>query len=188
MTTTPSGSSNDPRTTPSPATNSRSSGTRDAGARSQVNQGRDTQRRDTRSSDTHSSHTHSSDTHPLRDDLNTTVDDARSKAAGRVDDVAASADAAAAQLDRDDMSRLSGYVHEMASALSGVAGDLRTRSGDDMLKQVSQLARRNPALFLGGAVAIGFGLSRFARASRSHGHERHLPVPADEARADIGGH
>lgn len=186
MTTMPPGSSNDPRTTPSPATNSSRPGTPDAAARNQARQVRDAQRPDAQRPGSRSRDAHDRDTQPLRDDLNATVDDARSKAAGRVDDVAASADAAAAQLERDDMSRLSGYVHEMASALSGVAGDLRTRSGDDMLKQVSQLARRNPALFLGGAVAIGFGLSRFARASRSHG--RSLPVPADEARADIGGH
>lgn len=120
----------------------------------------------------------------LRDDLNTTVNDTREQAAGRVDDLADSARAAARELD-DDMTRLSGYVHDMAQSLSGVAGDLRTRSGDELLQDVSRMARRNPALFLGGAVAIGFGLSRFARASRKH--DRQLPVPADEARADLGG-
>jgi hypothetical protein len=121
----------------------------------------------------------------LREDVNRTVDDARKDTAGRVDDVAGSIDAAAAHLDQEDMTRLSGYVHDIAQSLSGVAGDLRTRSGDDMLKDASRLAQRNPALFLGGAVAIGFGLSRFARASRSR--ERKLPVPAAEARTDLGG-
>lgn len=119
----------------------------------------------------------------VREDVNKTVDDARHGAAGRVDGVAESIDAAAAHLSQEDMTRLSGYVHDIAQALSGVSRDLRDKSGDEMLQDVKQLAHRNPALFLGGSVAIGFGLSRFARATRSR--ERHMPVPMDQARADF---
>ena len=121
--------------------------------------------------------------HRVREDVHKTVDDARQGAAGRVDDIAESIDAAATHLDQEDMARLSGYVHDMAQSLGSFATDLRTRSGDDMLQDVSRMARRNPALFLGGAVAIGFGLSRFARATRSR--ERQLPVRMDEARPHL---
>lgn len=120
----------------------------------------------------------------MRDDAHDTIDRARRNAAGRVDSVADSIDAAASQLDEDDMSRLSGYVHDMASSLGRFADDLRTRSGDDMLRQVNRFARENPAMFIGGSVAIGFGLSRFARASSTR--DRQLPLPLDEARPSIG--
>lgn len=119
--------------------------------------------------------------HKVRDDVHQTVDDAREGAAGRVDGIAESIDAAAAHLGKEDMTRLSGYVHDMAQSLSGFSRDLRDKSGDEMLQDIKRIAHRNPALFLGGSVAIGFGLSRFARATRAR--ERHLPVPMDQARA-----
>ena len=119
----------------------------------------------------------------VRDDVHRTVDDARQGAAGRVDGIADSIDAAARNLDQEDMTRLSGYVHDMAQSLTGFSRDLREKSGDEMLQDIKRIAHRNPALFLGGSVAIGFGLSRFARATRSR--ERHMPVPMDQARADL---
>lgn len=119
----------------------------------------------------------------VRDDVHKTVDDARQGAAGRVDGIAQSIDAAAAHLSQEDMTRLSGYVHDMAQSLSGFSRDLREKNGDEMLQDIKRLAHRNPALFLGSSVAIGFGLSRFARASRSR--ERRMPVPMDQARADF---
>lgn len=119
--------------------------------------------------------------HKVRDDVHQAVDDAREGAAGRVDGIAESIDAAAAHLGQEDMTRLSGYVHDMAQSLSGFSRDLRDKSGDEMLQDIKRIAHRNPALFLGGSVAIGFGLSRFARATRAR--ERHLPVPMDQARA-----
>lgn len=117
----------------------------------------------------------------VRDDLHDTVDHARKGAAGRVESVAGSIDAAAAQLDDEDMSRLSGYVHDMATTLTDLAQDLREKSGDEMLRDVKQMAHRNPALFLGGSVALGFGMSRFARATRAR--DRRMPVPMDQTRA-----
>lgn len=116
----------------------------------------------------------------VREDLHRTVDDARRGAADNVAGIAGSIDAAAAQLGREDMTRLSGYVHEMAQSLAGLAGNLRERSGDEMIQDISTLARRKPALFLGGSVALGFGLSRFARAGRAR-PDRQLPVPMDQA-------
>ena len=118
----------------------------------------------------------------MREDVHRTVEDARQGAAGRVDGIAASIDAAAAQLSQEDMSRLSGYVHDMAQSLTGFARDLRERNGDELLHDLGALARNNPALFVGGSVALGFGLSRFARAGRTQ-RDRRLPVPMDQARA-----
>lgn len=117
-----------------------------------------------------------------REDVRQTVDHARKGAAERVEGVAGSIDAAAAHLDDVDMGRLSGYVHDMAASLGGLADDLRSKSGDEMLHQLNRFARQNPALFIGGSVAVGFGLTRFARASRSR--DRQLPLPIDQARVE----
>jgi hypothetical protein len=42
---------------------------------------------------------------------------------------------------------------------------MRGKSAEEMLQQAGRLARENPALFVTGSVAVGFGLSRFLRAS-----------------------
>ena len=125
----------------------------------------------------------SADTRTVRDDVHRTVDDARHGAAGRVEGIAESIDAAASHLGQEDMTRLSGYVHDMAQSLAGFASDLRDKNGDEMLADVKRMARQNPALFLGSSVAIGFGLSRFARATKAR--DRQLPVRMAETRTGL---
>ncbi len=111
------------------------------------------------------------------------VDGLRESAAGNVDRIADSFEAAASELDGDQVGQLSGYVHEIADKLGGFSRELREKSGDDMLRQVSRLAKENPALFLTGSVVAGFALTRFARASRPDAST--LPVPADKARVQL---
>jgi len=57
------------------------------------------------------------------------------------------------------------YVDDVAARLDDLASTLRERSVDDMLSNVSDFARRQPAVFFAGAVAAGFALSRFAKSS-----------------------
>ncbi|GGJ92041.1 hypothetical protein [Pseudomonas matsuisoli] len=94
----------------------------------------------------------------------------RDSAADEVDKVARSADAAAdAMQDQDDPAGLSHYVADIANNLGQFAESLRGKSAEDMLHEANRLARENPALFITGSVALGFGLTRFMRASTSHG-------------------
>lgn len=118
-----------------------------------------------------------------REKARDTVDGVRERAADNVDRIADSVDAAASELDGGQVGQLSGYVHEIADKLGGFSRELREKSGDDMLGQVSRLAKENPALFLSGSVIAGFALTRFARASRPDASK--LPVPADEARVQL---
>lgn len=115
------------------------------------------------------------------------TEELRESTAHKAETIAASIDAAARELSRDDIGHMSEYVSELADQLRHVSGTLREKSGDELLRDVGQLAREKPAVFLAGAVAIGFGLGRFARASqRPHRNERdQLPVPAGEARAHV---
>lgn len=62
---------------------------------------------------------------------------------------------------------LSAYIREMADGIGDLSDNLRHKSADELVRSASDLARRNSGLFLLGSVAIGFGLSRFAKASRS---------------------
>jgi hypothetical protein len=45
-----------------------------------------------------------------------------------------------------------------------LAGGLRERDIDDFARELADLARRNPGVFLAGSVALGFGIARFFKA------------------------
>jgi len=113
------------------------------------------------------------------------ADELRESTAHKADTLADSVEAAARELSNDDIGHMSEYVSDLAEQLRNVSGTLRDKSGDELLHDVGRLAREKPAVFLAGAVAIGFGLGRFARSSqRPHRNERdQLPVRADEATA-----
>ncbi|MCW3149113.1 hypothetical protein N8H22_10960 [Stutzerimonas stutzeri] len=89
----------------------------------------------------------------------------RGTAADGLEKVARSAQAAAAELEKQDSSGLSHYVSEMAQSMAELADSLRGKSVDELVGEVNRIARNNPALFITGSIAVGFGLTRFARAS-----------------------
>ncbi|PAU58413.1 hypothetical protein BZL41_18020 [Pseudomonas sp. PIC25] len=93
------------------------------------------------------------------------LDRYRETAADELDRVAQGARAAASELERQDDAFLSHYVADIAGSLGRLADNLRGKSADTLFREASQLARDNPALFITGSIALGFGLTRFARAS-----------------------
>lgn len=114
--------------------------------------------------------------HDLKEVARDTVQDAkqegaahyehyRDTAADQLGAIAQSAQAAADELEDKDTLGLAHYVSDMAQSLTGLAEDLRGKSAEQLLHQAGSLARDNPALFLTGSIAIGFGLSRFLKAS-----------------------
>ena len=117
------------------------------------------------------------------------VAEARRTAADKVDTLADSTQAAAARLQQDDIGHLSEYVASLADSMTRLSTSLREKSGDEVLRDVGRLARDNPALFVTGGVAIGFGLARFARASEKRRARQDTedvysahdyPVPVDD--------
>jgi len=89
----------------------------------------------------------------------------RETAADELEAVAQSAKAAAQELEGQDRLGLSTYVSTMAQSMVKLSDDLRGKSVDQLFQDVNRLARDNPGLFIAGSVALGFGLTRFARAS-----------------------
>jgi hypothetical protein len=64
---------------------------------------------------------------------------------------------------------LAEYAQRLSEGVARVADHVRHRSLDELAADVQTLARRNPAVFLVGSVAVGLALSRFmkARSERS---------------------
>ena len=77
-------------------------------------------------------------------------------------------DAAASKLDDQDREGLARYAREVSINLSTAAEHIEGRSVDELADDAKRLARNNPALFMFGSIAVGFGLSRFFKASAEH--------------------
>lgn len=88
------------------------------------------------------------------------------RAADGVGDFAEAVGSAANRLSELHHEGLADYANRLSSQLNDVSGRLRSKNVDELAGDVRRLAERNPALFLLGSVAIGIGLSRFAKASR----------------------
>ena len=93
----------------------------------------------------------------------------RDLAAEQLDTLVEGAQSAASALEGKDTLGLSSYLGDLARYLGEFSHQVRDQSAEQLLHKGTQLARDNPAVFLAGSVAIGFGLSRFLRASASQG-------------------
>lgn len=87
------------------------------------------------------------------------------------DAVSDAIDAAASNLDDHDREGLARYARELSSNLANAAGQLEDRSVDELANDAKRLARKNPGLFMLGSIAVGFGLSRFFKASAERDHQ-----------------
>jgi hypothetical protein len=88
----------------------------------------------------------------------------RDTAADQMEALAQGAKSFVAELQDKDTLGMSDYLSDMAESMSGLAGNLRGKSAEQLLHDGADLARNNPALFIAGSIALGFGLSRFLKA------------------------
>lgn len=88
----------------------------------------------------------------------------RDTAADQIEALAEGAKSFVSQIQDQDRLGMSDYLADMAESMSGLAGNLRGKSAEQLLHDGAELARNNPALFIAGSIALGFGLSRFLKA------------------------
>jgi hypothetical protein len=91
----------------------------------------------------------------------------RDTAADQIEALAQGAKSFVSEIESKDTLGMSDYLADMAESMSGLAGNLRGKSAEQLLHDAADLARSNPTLFIAGSVALGFGLSRFLKAGAS---------------------
>lgn len=94
------------------------------------------------------------------------------QAAESVDHLAEAVGSAASRLSEMEHESLADYANRLSSWLGDMSGKLRSKNVDEITDDIRGLAERNPAMFVLGSIAIGIGLSRFAKASSSRSRER----------------
>jgi hypothetical protein len=101
-----------------------------------------------------------------RTQVKTQLTSQKDKAAESLGGVAEAIRSTGAQLNEQDQpAQVGRYVNQAADVVENVAQYLRTKDIDEMFGQVEELARRQPAVFIGAAFALGFMAARFLKSS-----------------------
>ncbi len=81
------------------------------------------------------------------------------------------------QLREQDQAGVTDYVESAANQIERISGYLQNRDVGELIDDVEYLARRQPALFLGGAFVLGLIGARFLKSSsRSRGTSGNYPL------------
>jgi hypothetical protein len=99
------------------------------------------------------------------------VDEQKNRAADGLGGIANAIRTAGNEL-RGENEALAQYVDMASDQLRKFADTIRQRGVADMMDDVNRFARRNPAVFIGGALLVGIGVARFLKASADRGDDR----------------
>jgi hypothetical protein len=92
------------------------------------------------------------------------VDEQKNRAADGLGGIADVFRSASNEL-RNENETLASYVDAASDQMRRFADQIRQKGVGDMLDDVHEVARRRPALFIGGAFLVGLGIARFLKAS-----------------------
>lgn len=101
----------------------------------------------------------------VRSNLADGADRQKSAVASMINDLAEVIGSAAEQLDQRGQSTAAHYANAMSSGFTDFSHTVERKSFGEIVGDVTDLARRYPAAFIGGAMLAGMALSRVAKAS-----------------------
>jgi hypothetical protein len=110
-----------------------------------------------------------------RDKAASTVNERKGQLAGSVTSVAGAVRGATDQLRGEGHDRIAGYTEALAEQADRVARYLRDTDLNRVRDDIEDLARRQPALVIGGALLLGVLAARFLKSSDRRTHEN-LPA------------
>lgn len=106
----------------------------------------------------------------------------KARAAEALAGVASAAREAAGRLvDNPSAAPMGKVAHQAADAIERFAGTLRNRDVDELVDEVVGFVKRNPAVAVGAAVAVGFAIARLFRSGSAAAADEHDPY------ADLSG-
>lgn len=88
-------------------------------------------------------------------------------ASGYLNDFSDAVNSLTSTLDAQGHSSVAKYTRSAAEELRRMGSSMDSRDYTDLARDVGGFAKRNPAVFFGGAFAIGFGVARFLASSRN---------------------
>lgn len=97
------------------------------------------------------------------------AEDGKIRATEKLDGFARSIHDVAGNLEEQVGPQLAQYAHRAADALDEFSANLRNKEVDELVDDAREFVRRSPAIAIGAAVALGFALSRFLKATSNDG-------------------
>jgi hypothetical protein len=82
---------------------------------------------------------------------------------------------------------IAGYVDKAADQIENWSRRLRDKDVNELVSDVQRLARRQPAIFIGSAFALGLVGARFLKSSRPQSHENQYNYGGESRRTRYGG-
>lgn len=113
-------------------------------------------------------------------ELSKTAEQQKTRGVEAIHGFARAITAAASELERQSP-HIAQYVREAAHRVEGLSSNISGRDVQELMKAASDLARSQPLLFIGGAVAAGFALSRFLKSSAKSDEIERQPSTPDLA-------
>jgi hypothetical protein len=105
-----------------------------------------------------------------QDQVKAGLSSGKERAAGSLGAVAQALRQTSQQLRQQHQEGIAGFADTAAGQVERIAGYLRDRDIDQLAREAESLARSRPAMFLGGALALGFVAARFLKSSRANGN------------------
>ena len=100
----------------------------------------------------------------VQDKLQQAVGQQKSAGADYIGSIAQATEHAAEQFD-DALPQAARYIRQASGQIQSVADTVRERDLRELVGEVENFARRQPSLFFGGAVILGFAALRFLKSS-----------------------
>lgn len=97
------------------------------------------------------------------------LEEQKAAASGSLNTFAHAVRQTADQLEENDQTDLARYIHRAAGQVENLANYIGQRDLRGLAQDTEQFARREPALFLGGAFTLGLFAARFLKSSGSGG-------------------
>lgn len=92
------------------------------------------------------------------------IDEQKTAGADYLGTIAGAVQRAAGEFDKD-VPQAAQYIRQAAAQIETVADSVRQRDVRELVGEVQEFARRQPTLFFGGAVILGFAALRFFKSS-----------------------
>jgi ElaB/YqjD/DUF883 family membrane-anchored ribosome-binding protein len=117
------------------------------------------------------------------------IEERKSLLAENVGGMAQAARNAAGQFDEQGNQVVADYIKRAADGLERFSGAMRDRDLSSLMGDAEDFARRQPAVFIGAGVAVGFLLARFLRSSSERREaERYGYASGSAAESSYGRH
>jgi hypothetical protein len=105
----------------------------------------------------------------VKDGATAQLSNQKNKATDGLGTLAAAVRKTCQPLRESDQTTLASYVEQAADGIERFSSDLRQRDIGELVNEAQRFARRKPALFIGGAFAVGVLAARFLKSSAEAG-------------------